>query len=469
MVTATFNPTGSSFGAQLSLDAEAVCDGVAPCTFTMKKRTQLTASFNPRLCLSSKWCWYNPLPQGSQLTAFGGTGPNDIWAVGRYGTILHYDGQSWSVSPSGTPYSLFGVWASSANEAWAVGEGGLLLRWNGGSWMSPSSGTTTHLRSVWGSSGSDIWAVGDGGIALRYNGSMWSSVSTGTTENLSRVRGSSTNNVWAVGPAGTVIRFAGSAWSAMPVPGNPMTTWNDVWVSATGSDTWLVGLTSVGSCINARFDGNIWDSKTGCAGGGSVWGSIPTDVWTAGGTLASLSRNKTQRPDGFLPEELYQPALYPGRAVPSISAIWGVTPGEVYVGTVEGKIFKRSGDTKTTILAAPASAKPGFVAVTGSGQPDDLFVLQQDGNVRRFGTSFTRLNSTAFMGNILSIWMRGPSDGWAVGDAGLTVRIAGGSAMTVANSPAAGVNLNGVGGLPSGQSVWVVGAGGYIARYDGTA
>lgn len=116
-----------------------------------------------------------------------------------------------------------------------------------------------------------------------------------------------------------------------------------------------------------------------------------------------------------------------------------------------------------------ANPTAGMVYSIGGTSAAEIYVGASGGILHRYdGTSLTRLNSTAFMGNILSIWMRAPADGWAVGDAGLTVRISGGSASTVANPPAAGVNLNGVGGLPSGQSVWVVGAGGYIARYDGT-
>lgn len=551
-VIASFNPTGKSFGAQVSLDAEASCDGLTPCSFTIKKRTQLTASFNPRLCLPTKWCWYNPLPQGTALNAFGGTGPNDIWAVGRAGSILHYDGTIWSLSQSGTSDDLNGVWASSKSEAWAVGDKGTVLHFNGSSWTAQDSGVLTSLRSLWGTSSSDIWAVGNGGVTVHYNGSAWTAVVNPALQNLYRVSGSSANNVWAVGPSGTVIRYTDAAWKSMPIPGQTTTNWNDVWVSPSG-EVWTVGATPMGMCISARFDGTSWTSAGGCVGTASIWGSSPTDVWSAGSALMSLTRTVTPDVQAFKPQPLFQPSMYPGTAVPMINALRGFKPEEVYVGTDQGSLIKRNAETQTTILTAPPSFGAGLSALSGSGLPNDLFAVQQDGGVHRFdgrklsmlsttggptvaydawaapvpsgdlfvasqagqvyrysvstnswsvrtesstqpllsidgvsaaevyvgtsngfvhrydGSAFTRLNPTAFGSSVKAIWMRTTGDGWAVGNGGLTVRIMGGTASTVTNTPAGTTNLFGLRGVPApSQHLWVVGAAGYVARYDGS-
>lgn len=553
MVNAGFNPSGSSFGAQLSLNASAVCDGSSPCNFTLNRRTQLTANFNPRLCLASKWCWYNPLPQGGVITSFGGTGPNDIWVAGWGGTILHFNGQAWSISPSGTANDLYGIWSSSPNEAWAVGDKGLILRWDGTRWTPQTSNTAANLQSVWGTSGTDVWAVGYNGVSVRYNGSTWATVPTGATQNLYRVTGSSPTNVWAVGPGGTVIKYDGNAWSSMPVTGQSTTIWNDAWVGATG-DVWTVGITLAGTCVNARFDGSSWMTSTSCSGTASIWGSSSADVWSAGSTLMSLSRTVTPDARTFTTQPLYTAAMYPSTAIPTLNTIWGFGPGEVYVGTFEGNILKRNGDSQTTVLTAPPSTGATFFALAGNGTASDLFVVRQDGIVHRFdgrklptlptvngpvfaydawaaptpsgdlfvssqggqlfrysvssnswsvrttpsttslystggvsanevyvgtvsgilyrydGLTFTRLNSTSFTYPLQAIWMRGPGDGWAVGDLGQTVRISSSSAFIFNNGPASGFTLLGVSGLPSpSQSVWVVGVSGYVGRYDGTS
>jgi hypothetical protein len=51
----------------------------------------------------------------------------------------------------GTPYGLFGVFATSAQNAWAVGIGGsgqgVILRWNGQAWRQYQSGNVTRELS----------------------------------------------------------------------------------------------------------------------------------------------------------------------------------------------------------------------------------------------------------------------------------------------------------------------------------
>jgi hypothetical protein len=47
--------------------------------------------------------------------------------VGYGGTILHYNGTSWSSVSSGTTRFLFGVWGTSASDVWVVGDVGTIL------------------------------------------------------------------------------------------------------------------------------------------------------------------------------------------------------------------------------------------------------------------------------------------------------------------------------------------------------
>jgi hypothetical protein len=39
------------------------------------------------------WKWQNPLPQGNKLYGVWGSSEGDVYAVGGYGTILHYGGE----------------------------------------------------------------------------------------------------------------------------------------------------------------------------------------------------------------------------------------------------------------------------------------------------------------------------------------------------------------------------------------
>ncbi len=76
------------------------------------------------------------------------------------GTILHYNGSTWSAMTSGTINTLRGVWGSSATDVFAVGDGGIILHYNGTVWSVMTSNTTYRLHSVWGTSSTNVYAVG---------------------------------------------------------------------------------------------------------------------------------------------------------------------------------------------------------------------------------------------------------------------------------------------------------------------
>jgi len=156
----------------------------------------------------ASWKWQNPLPQGNALRGVWGSSGSNVFAVGGPGTILHYDGSSWSEMSSGTTYDLTGVWGSSGSDVFAVGSGGTILHYDGSTWSEMSSGTTYDLTGVWGSSGSDVFAVGwDEGTILHYDGSSWSEMTSGTTQPLLGVWGSSGSDVFAVGVSGTILHY----------------------------------------------------------------------------------------------------------------------------------------------------------------------------------------------------------------------------------------------------------------------
>jgi|GEM_PF-1983603 len=93
----------------------------------------------------------------------------DVFAVGDYGTIAHYNGTSWSAMTSATGNNLRGVWGSSGSDVFAVGEGGSIVHYNGASWSVMTSGTAQNLKGIWGSAGNDVYVAGDNGTILHYN------------------------------------------------------------------------------------------------------------------------------------------------------------------------------------------------------------------------------------------------------------------------------------------------------------
>jgi len=82
------------------------------------------------VCGCRKCCWMiqqNPLPQENTLNGVWGSSGSDVFAVGKYGTILRYDGNEWSEMSFGTIKYLSGVWGSSGSDVFAVGQYGIIL------------------------------------------------------------------------------------------------------------------------------------------------------------------------------------------------------------------------------------------------------------------------------------------------------------------------------------------------------
>jgi hypothetical protein len=66
------------------------------------------------------------------------------------------------------------VWGANPNDVYATGDNGTILRWNGTSWSSMSSGTTDQLWSVSGA------PSGNGaGFAVGFNSTLVAATSSG--------------------------------------------------------------------------------------------------------------------------------------------------------------------------------------------------------------------------------------------------------------------------------------------------
>lgn len=384
-----FNATGKSYGAQTYVSSGGICDGYNDCSVNVAKRVRAEVKFQPRLCSLSKWCWYHPLPQGNGLNGMWGTGPTDIWAVGDFGTALHYDGQNWSLLTTGTTRHLNGIWTPGAGSAVVVGDTGFVSRWNGSAFVNETSGTTAHLNSVWGSSLSNLFAVGDGGVILRNMGGSWSAMSSGTVNNLFRVHGTDPQNAWAVGQAGTVRNFTGTTWSTVTGPGSMVLT--DVWTSGP-NDVWAVGGTTGGDCGVFRRDGVMWKTSNPCkAGLTAVWGNSPRDVFAAGGEL-TISRFVESDVAKFVSPDILTSGSLKG-LIPTYRAAWGHKEGEVYLATGGGNVLRYVASPPSTQLAGPlpfvtARGSGELVVATGAGSTE--YFLYDDGTV--FGTDGRKLS-----------------------------------------------------------------------------
>jgi len=153
----------------------------------------------------------------AQLVSIHGTGPRDVFIVGRApgfdAVILHFNGSSWRTIPAGVSEYMGGVWAAAAGDAYIVADDGTALRCDGTTvapWTSPSG--FHNLECIWGSSASRIFVGDNFGVLYRWNGTAWSAEPTGTAQDIWSIWGSGPYNVFAVGADGLVLHRCGTGW-----------------------------------------------------------------------------------------------------------------------------------------------------------------------------------------------------------------------------------------------------------------
>ena len=134
------------------------------------------------------------------------------WAVGYNGTIIRWDGTSWSTVTSPTTIGGFtDVFMVSADDGWAVGPS-RAIHWDGTDWSNVTNPATMGLYSVFMVSADEGWAVGESGRIMRWDGADWSAVTSPTTWDLYSLHMVGADDGWAVGDNGTIIRWTGTEW-----------------------------------------------------------------------------------------------------------------------------------------------------------------------------------------------------------------------------------------------------------------
>lgn len=191
--------------------------------------------------------WRTVASAPAALQSVWGSSGSDVYAVGRQGTILHYDGSTWSALSTGRYEWLQGIWGSSSQDVFVAGAQDSILHYDGARWTRQYTGAPS--LALWGNSSQDVFAVGGSSIT-HYDGVRWSPQASSTTNNLFGVWGSSPNDVFAVGVKGTILHYDGTGWSAQ-VSGTTQTLFG-IWGSST-YDVFAVGVNVI-----LRYDGTRW-------------------------------------------------------------------------------------------------------------------------------------------------------------------------------------------------------------------
>jgi hypothetical protein len=442
------------------------------------------------ICNDNGWCWENPLPQPNTLEGIWGSSPDDIWAVGQRGTILHWDGTNWVGTIAGWAYPCNDIWGSSATNIWAVGN--KIIHYDGYQWSVVAEIGAPHtLQGIWGTAADDIWAVGGYGNILRWDGSNWNSVQSRTTNHLYDVHGTSEDDVWIVG-VNTVLHWDGNELSSVNTPASGYL----YGVLALAEDAvWVVG---VNGQVN-HWNGSSWSrNDVGVNGFSAIWGAVANDLWAAGNYIfhwdgdtwsSAYSYSDAMGPTydfmGFSQSDVWAVGIngkifhWDGTRWSNLlttldneqtdydrqwNAVWAISSEDAWVGGAFGFISHRNENGWSPI---ERSGLATVEDIWGSSSCD-VWMVGRDAhagsnvihwNCQDWSPVFTGENTT-----LQGIWGTDSNDVWAVGEGGTIIHWDGNVWTRTESWTTA--SLHDVWGVSSSE-IWAVGEQGTILKWDG--
>jgi hypothetical protein len=278
------------------------------------------------------------------LAVHGDASGEFLVAVGVAGRILHWDGVSWGLVPSGTAKDLHDVWVAAPDLAFAVGDDGTVLRWDGAVWESITSDIGVHLYGVWAEAGDRVLVCGAGSKLYSWDGSVWQAESPPAGGDFHDIWGFSWTEVFIATTTGQVMRRTPSGWVDDDVGGPAL---NGIW-GRTAEDVIVVG--DRGSIF--RFDGQGWSQMASGTSEDlySVWGAAGGGALAVGGA-PGVSVALVHGGEGWVE------VMFPEAA--QLKGVWADDAGDYYVVGEQGWIYRGDGD--------PATPTPGPTPSPGWG------------------------------------------------------------------------------------------------------
>ncbi len=392
-----------------------------------------------------------------------GSGEEDVYAVGLDGTVVHWDGKSWSSSvlgASGHPWPLVAL-SGGADGGWmAVGGEGTALRWDGQAVDRVAAPVDVGLEGVWWVSEGEVWAVGGGGTVLRWDGSSWQTQSVPVNADLHAVGGAVAGQPVAVGGGGVIVRRGGGVWQQddSPVTADLRAVW-----MASADAGWAVG----DGGVIVSWDGTAWQEEPSPTSQDLValWGVAPDDVWAAGKAGAIAHRDASG----------WQSVKSPAGA--DWFAVWADAEGDVVLTGTDGFTAVRTGGTRHE-MKHPFAPVP--IAALWGASLDDLwavgegFVLHYDGNDEyRWDVVATVMPKALTWRGICGT---GPDDVYVVGQGAAIAHFDGANWRLVPVEPdpppdegsdPVPVTAKLYGCAARGEHVWAVGEEGTVLELDG--
>ena len=161
----------------------------------------LRTTVDPNLSLSKAW----------------GTNSDDMYFVGRNGSIAHKQHNDWSKIESGITTRIADIWGIEGgggyNKYLAVED--IMLKIDNSNQLSRIYAETgRNIISIWGESNRLIYTAGGDGLVL-FKNSMWEKINSPDVNNIYRIKGENHNYVFGLTALRTVFYFNGYRWQTI--------------------------------------------------------------------------------------------------------------------------------------------------------------------------------------------------------------------------------------------------------------
>lgn len=164
-------------------------------------------------------------------TTVWGSASDDVYFAGNDGSMMHYDGATFTQVPTNTPLPIQDIWGTGSS----VASGGKVLALASDKYQQqgveifqvtshgvtplPHTGLSWSMSSLWFQAGTPYYASGAGLYTIPDlpGDSLWHRAQgdTLTGNYLHHLRGTAANNIIAVGAFGTILHFNGDSWAAV--------------------------------------------------------------------------------------------------------------------------------------------------------------------------------------------------------------------------------------------------------------
>ncbi len=365
---------------------------------------------------------------------------NNGWAVGNGGTILFYDGSSWTSQSTQTGSAFQSIHILNENLGWAVTSNGQIHKYNGTDWTLEEdfTGSLDEINFMNENLG---WAVGS--RIYKYEDGNWTEETTFSFDDIFAMDFSDSDNGWAVGENGELVQIEEINWSSKRSIHD-----NNIFDIQMVDETYGLAVGGGGFGILSSFNDSSWDFDTLASNQilRSVFLFDDQNGWTVGNNIYKYENGDWN---------VIQPTL-PGvyNSVDFINDTNGWIAGRF------GRIFKYDGNIWTEEETSTFSDLSDVHLINennGWMVGENGIILKYDGN------SWEEVESNTSI-DLKSVFFNNESNGWAVGNNGKILHYDGSSWEEVESNTDR--SLNSVYFLDE-VTGWAAGGDGTILKYNG--